>query len=337
MIPKKIVVGFDGFLDILAKPIAEKRNDGNRYFATIDAFGKYLCGQAGKSCSIELDVTARKPGGNAPLLSIAAAALGMDVNCVGMMGWPKPDALFAAMPFQTYTYLPPGESTALEFDDGKVFLAPSIPFLDDPWAKVDAAMQNRADEVFAQADIVALVNWSEIPFAHALWEAALAALLPYAADKEKHMLFDLCDCSRKLPADIEAVLKLIGRFSARRHSILSLNENECLNIGAKLFDESDCTTIATNIHKHFNVDEVVVHALKWSLVVNHQEQCCQQTIFVKKPVVSTGAGDNFNAAYAYGAAMKTTAKERLAFCHRFVHTYITSGKSGLPLSQHTVE
>ena len=328
MSKKRIVVGFDGFLDRLAKPIAEKRTDGNRYFDTIDSFGRYLSGQAGKSCSIEMDTITRKAGGNAPLLSIAAAALSMDVCCVGMLGLPEPDELFASLPFERYSYFPPGESTALEFDDGKVFLAPSIPFLQDPWAAVDAAMKGRAGEVFGGADLIALVNWSEIPFSHILWEAALAALWPKPADRGKQVLFDLCDCSRKPAEEIAAVLGLIGRFSQRRQTILSLNENECLDVGAKLFGLTRCGEIAGKLHLDFGIDQVVVHAVQWSLAHTREGACFQNTLFVEKPLVSTGAGDNFNAAYAYcaGAGMEVAA--RLEFCHRFVHAYITSGKSG---------
>jgi len=326
---KRIVVGFDGFLDRLAKPIAEKRADSNRYFDTIDSFGRYLCGQAGKSCSIEMDTLTRKPGGNAPLLSIAAASLSMDVCCVGMLGWPKPDELFASLPFALYSYYPPGDSTALEFDDGKVFLAPGIPFLEDPWAVVNAAMEGRAEEVFSGADLIALVNWSEISFAHQLWQATLAALWPKPADKDKHVLFDLCDCSRKPAQEIGAVLELIGRFSQRRQTILSLNENECLDLGAKLFGLTECAAIANKLHLDFGIDEVIVHAVQWSLVVTREGQWVRDTLFVKKPLVSTGAGDNFNASYAYCAGMGMPIAARLEFCHRFVHAYITSGKSGL--------
>ena len=333
MSKKRIVIGFDGFLDMLAKPIAEKRDEGNLYFETIESFGTYLCGQAGKSCSVEMDVLARKVGGNAPLLSIAAESLSMDVCCVGMLGVPTLNPLFAALPFELYSYLSPGESTALEFDDGKVFLAPGIPALEDPWAMVDAAMDKRAGDIFAQADVIALVNWSELSFSHILWEKTLDALWLQPTNKDKYALFDLCDCSRKPPKEITAVLSLIGRFSERRHTILSLNENECLDIGAKLFDQSDCGAIAKKLHEAYGIDEVLVHAHEWSLAVNDVEQCVQSTSFVKKPVISTGAGDHFNAAYAYGAATGIAISERLDFCHRFVNSYITSGKSGFEPNQ----
>lgn len=322
MSKKKIVVGFDGFVDTLSKPIYEKGEGLNRYFETIDALGRYLCGQAGKNCSVEMDVLERKAGGNAPLLSIAADSLQMNVCLIGMLGLPDFDPMFIGLPFERYSYLPPGQSTALEFDDGKVFLAPGISTPDKPWELVNAATADRADEIFSGADVVALVNWSEISFAQTLWEGVLAALLPKPPDRRRHVLFDLCDCTRKPARDIESVISLIGQFSDKRRTILSMNENECLNVGAKLFDIDDCREISHRLHEGFEIDEVVVHAARWSLIVTDGVCCSQNTKFVRKPVISTGAGDNFNAAYAYCAAENIEIEKRLEFCHRFAHAYI---------------
>ena len=329
---KTVVVGFDGFIDILAKPIIEKGENGNRYFDTIASFGEYIRGRAGKSCSIEMDILKRKMGGNAPLFSAAAATLPFDVSCIGMLGLPEPLPLFDSLPFKLYSYLPPGESTALEFDDGKIFLAPSLPFMNDPWIAVNTATENRAEKLLNQADVIALLNWSEIPFAYALWESALVSLSTKIAKKEKYAMFDLCDCSRKPREEIKSVLELIGRFSQLRYTVLSLNENECLDIGGKLFRQSECAETAKKIYADNGIDEVVVHSNRHSLVVNSDGTYTAETIFVEKPLVSTGAGDNFNAAYAYGTAAGFPLAERLEFCHRFVRSYITSGKSGfLPM------
>ena len=60
----RMVVGFDGFVDTLARPILS----GNRPFDTSGALGEAIAGQAGKSCSIELEVISRRMGGNAPLV-----------------------------------------------------------------------------------------------------------------------------------------------------------------------------------------------------------------------------------------------------------------------------
>jgi len=323
MTTKKIVVGFDGFVDVLVKPVKEK-SETTTYFDTIGNFGRYLTGQEGKSCSIEVDVMQRKHGGNAPLLSTAACHLGMDVTCIGMMGYPELDPVFAPLPFEKVSYMSPGESTALEFNDGKIFIAPGI-VSNDPWGKISQAMNNNTEAVFREADAIALVNWSEITFAKHLWENVLNCLPDTSAKDIKHIIFDLCDTTRKPASEAEDILRLIGAFSKKGCTTLSLNENECLDIGKKIFAFDDCKQIANKLRKIYGIDEVVVHATKWSFLSANDVEIYQDTIFIENPAVSTGAGDNYNAAYTFAVSQGMHHEERITFCHKFVHGYISKG------------
>jgi len=320
---KKIIVGFDGFVDVLVKPIKEK-GETTEYFDTIGNLGRYLVGQEGKSCSIEYDIFKRKHGGNAPLLSTAAAHLGMDTTCIGMMGYPSLDPVFAPLNFKKISYMPPGEATALEFNDGKVFLAPGLE-LKDPWERVNEAFAYEAEKAFQQADTIALVNWSEITFAKELWKNILNCLPDFNEKKEKHILFDLCDTTRKPKNEVDDILQLIGRFSKKGTTTLSLNENECLDVGKKIFDINDSKLIAKNIRSFFSIDEILVRSKRWVYIIAKDTECLKDTNHVEKPVISTGAGDNYNAAYCYGTAKGLTHEERIDFCNKFVHGYLSKG------------
>jgi len=315
---KKLIVGFDGFVDIMVRPVKEK-GDTTQYFDTIGNFGRYITGQEGKSCSIEMDISIRKHGGNAPLLSTAASRLGMDVTCIGMMGYPTLDPVFEHLPFEKISYMPPGESTALEFNDGKVFFAPGISAT-DPWGKVTEAMQGKIS--FNDADAIALVNWSEISFAKELWQNVLDAL---TEKKDRHVLFDLCDTTRKPTEDVDEILELMGAFTAKASVTLSLNENECLDIGRKIFDNHDAKQIAKLLQDKYGITEVIVHATKWSYMLAQDAEVFANTIYVEKPAISTGAGDNFNGSYIVARSQGLDPQQCIAFCHRFVHDYI-SGK-----------
>ena len=328
---KTLVAGFDGFVDTLAKVIQVKGKEPI-YFDTIDSFGRYLCGQAGKSCSVEMDIMDHKPGGNAPLVSLGASALGMDVTCIGMLGWPQIHRVFEEMPVKLYSYMPPGSSTALEFNDGKVLLAPGLAEQENIWERIDSAANGKAVEILKNADALALVNWSEVSFSHQLWESVFnIALHPFPADKSKYVLFDLCDCTRKPVEEIQSVLKLMGRFSSCRTTVLSLNENEALDIGKKVFGGvKHFKELAQYLREDFGIDEILVHAVHWSFISTKEQEFEQPSIFVENPLFSTGAGDHFNAAYLYGALNGFDAEKRVNFCHKFVHTYISTGKGQFP-------
>lgn len=329
---KRIVVGFDGFVDTIVRPVRRPAAGGEpaQMFETIKEFGEYLISKSEKSCSIELCVESRQLGGNLPFLSRAAGGLGLDVTCIGMLGVDGAvDPIFREMPCALYPFAAPGQSTCMEFRDGKVLLSSDCALPDDPWRLVQKATADCAPELFRTADMVALVNWSELSFAHGLWETVYAqAFAGEARDKARVVFFDLCDCSRRTDDEMERVLRLMGGFAAQRTVILSLNENEAqtlssrvLHCGVELID------ICERIRTQYGIDEVIIHTIRESLMVSKRGSMRLPVDFVEFPVISTGAGDNFNAACCFGAVMGLSDRERLAFASRFATFYVANGYS----------
>lgn len=324
---KRITVGFDGFVDTIVRPL--RQADDTVPFATIRDFGEFLISKAEKSCSIELQTQARQLGGNLPFLSRAAGGLGLNVSCIGMLGQiGEIEPVFSEMPCKLYPFAPPGQSTCLEFQDGKVMLASSIVLQEDVWELVLAATEGRAPELFCTADLIALVNWSELPFSHSLWEHTLDTLKTAQADKTRYAFFDLCDVSRKTNAALHSVLVLIGAFSDYRTTVLSLNENEAriisenLLAGPKQLDET-----AKLLRTQYGIDEVIIHTIRESLLVTSRGTSRQPTAFVQQPKISTGAGDNFNGASCFAAVMGLDDMERIAFANAFAHFYVSEGRN----------
>lgn len=123
MASKRIVVGFDGYVDTITRPVRQSATDEApaKVFETIKEFGEFLVGCAEKSCSIELKVEAEQLGGNLPFLSRSAGRLGLDVTCIGMLGEDGMiEQTFQDMPCTLYSFAASGKSTAFEFRDGKI-------------------------------------------------------------------------------------------------------------------------------------------------------------------------------------------------------------------------
>lgn len=326
---RRIVVGFDGFADTIARVVRETAS-GSRpesYFPTIRSFGEYLTAQAEKSCSLELKIQARQLGGNLPYVSRAAGFLGLDVTCIGMLGENAPDPLFQEMPCRLYAFAAPGESTCLEFQDGKVFLAPQYHLSADPWQLVLGATGGAAPRLFADSDLLALLNWSELPFAQSLWERVYQESL---ADRPPQMdrwaFFDLCDCTRRPAGELEAVLGLIGRFAEKRTAVLSLNENETLVTARAVgLETQDLAGVGGALRERFGITEVLIHTLHESLLCTPRGVTRQATRFIPEPKISTGAGDHFNAAACLGAVLGLTDQERLTLSNRFSSLYVENG------------
>jgi sugar/nucleoside kinase (ribokinase family) len=331
-IEKKMVVGFDGFVDTTARPIYKVATEDseNEMFETISDFADFLKSKANKSCSVELKVEGKSIGGNLPLLSMAAATLGADVSCIGMLGETgSVEETFKPLPCKLYSFAPSGTSTCLEFNDGKILLAPTYELEANSWELVLKATNGQAAKMFSQADLVALVNWSELSFSQFLWnETYEKAFSHQSADKSKYIIFDLCDISRKGKREIEDVLELIGKFSTKRTGVLSLNENEALVIGASVYDGmSDAEEIAKNLRADYQIDEIVIHGVQFSLMLNSRGLVMKDTIFVEKPVKTTGAGDNYNGALSVGLLMGLEDEERVELAHLVANFYISRGYS----------
>ena len=292
---KRVVTGFDGFVDTIARVVRETA-DGDRpevCFPTIRSFGEYLTAQAEKSCSLELKIQARQLGGNLPYVSRAAGLLGLDVTCVGMLGEGAPGPLFQEMPCRLYSFAAPGESTCLEFQDGKVFLAPQYHLPADPWRLVQDATGGTAPKLFAESDLLALLNWSELPFSQALWERVYQESLADApAQRARWAFFDLCDCTRRSAGELEA---------------------------------AELSQVGEALRERFGITEVLIHTLRESLLCTPRGVTRQATRFIPSPRISTGAGDHFNAAACLGAVLGLGDEERLTLSNRFSSLYVERG------------
>ncbi|MCP1109516.1 carbohydrate kinase family protein [Ohessyouella blattaphilus] len=329
---KKIVAGYDGFVDTTARPVAQSASASSpvEMFETIRQFGEFLISKAEKSCSIELKVESRHLGGNLPFLSRGAAALGLCVTGIGMMGeGGVMEEPFKELAGKYYPFAASGQSTCLEFYDGKVMLAPTVTLPRDSWEMVFEATAGMAPELFAAADLIALVNWSELTFAQYLWERTYEeSLAETACDKERFAFFDLCDISRKTATEIRAVLTLIGKYAKQRTAILSLNDNEAQVLGEKVFgEECRLAEIAHQIRVQYQIDEVLIHTTKKAMLFCKEGFFAETTRFVEQPVKSTGAGDHFNAASCFAAVMKLTPEARLRFANCAASLYVQTGKT----------
>ena len=117
---KKVVVGFDGFVDKIKRAVREKQGTQTLYFESIKEFANRILLAAGKSGQIQMDTRRVKIGGNAPILSNALGKLGIRSSCFGSMGYPQKHEVFSSMSplSETISLLNPGISDAIEFSDG---------------------------------------------------------------------------------------------------------------------------------------------------------------------------------------------------------------------------
>ncbi len=325
------VCGFDGFIDTLARPVMQAGAD-KVYFKTIRQFGEYIASKGGKSGSIELDIKSRRAGGNAPNFSLALASAGVDVHCMAAVGYPEPDPVFADLRSKcdTHGVMAPGLCTALEFDDGKIFLTQNDGIRPITYGHIRQSVgAANISAMVGNSDGIALLNWGEIDSMHQVWQDALRDFsVASVVNNRKKLLIDFADISARSDADINAVLALIKYYQAWFEIYISLNLNEYQRLCRLLAinSELDASSMQDLFHA-LCIDGLVAHTPRHSFFANHASCLHINNLHVPKPMINTGAGDHFNAGFMFGLLHQFDMQSALIMASAVSGLFISQGSS----------
>jgi len=306
-----VTLGLDGFVDEIIH-VVDKRGSAERYtrVPTLTAFGARIRAAAGKSMNVELVVDRVKLGGNGPIMANALAAFGVQVTCIGNLGYPKLHPVFTELAERAtvYSIAEPGRTDALEFEDGKIMMGKHASLRDVSWENlVERVGRRKLEGCFANVHLVGLQNWTMLPHMSDIWEHVLADICPKMPAQPRHTLFlDLADPQKRDHGDIQYAIRLIARFQKYFNVYLGLNEKEAFGIGDVLGYQGAHTgdratrTVAKFIHDKIRTSGVVVHPRTYAIVASADGVARANGVFVTKPLISTGAGDHFNAGFCLG-------------------------------------
>ncbi len=315
------LLGFDGFVDTICD-VVETRHSATEYtrVPTLRAFGERIAAAAGKSANVEIVPTLLKLGGNGPIMANALGALGALVTYCGMTGQPHPHDVFADFGARA-KLLPicdPAFTDAYEFDDGKLIVGKHATVALVSW---DSIERNVGREAFVSAwnnaQFVGIVNWTMLPFMTSLWHKMLSEL-PH--DARKTIFFDLADPEKRSRADISQALETIAQFGQSHDVILGLNEKEALQVGETLdiatplgdvLTLETAPELAAAIRARLNIGVVVIHPTRFAAAANAHDAAAVPGPWIANPLISTGAGDHFNAGFCLGQLRNATLAQSL--------------------------
>jgi hypothetical protein len=334
----QILVGFDGFVDEIAVPVALRRGPGKSFesFISIAEFADRIrAARDGNNANIELVTRLEKIGGNGPILAQALLTLGSNVRYIGAVGKPDPHPLFTDFARKTHavSLADPGRTTALEFVDGKLMLgkAESLDCVTyDSLIKIlgeDGLLNTIAD-----ADIAAFVDWTMVPGFTGILEGILRQILPRLPTRERLFFFDLADPAKRQVSELRELFELIREYSSYGRVNLGLNRNEARQVAAaielRLPDDSPLDILADQLRRSLNIDAVVVHMRDRAGCAEASNDALEIRIPVcERPLVSTGAGDHFNAGYLFGISAGLSTSEAVSLGALVATTYVMNGCS----------
>jgi sugar/nucleoside kinase (ribokinase family) len=120
------------------------------------------------------------------------------------------------------------------------------------------------------------------------------------------MFVDLADPEKRTREDILRALNLVGNFRKYFEVILGLNEKEAYEIGCVLdldtsrHSREGLVELARQIRGRTSVRTLVVHPVTYAFSWADDGCHSAEGPFIEKPLITTGAGDHFNAGFCLG-------------------------------------
>jgi sugar/nucleoside kinase (ribokinase family) len=331
-------VGFDGFVDEIIR-VVDKSEAVNKYtyVPTMTKLAEKVAGAAGKSTNMQLVVQVMKLGGNGPIMANALAGMGLKITYIGCLGFPNLHPVFEPMAkhAKIISIADPGHTDALEFEDGKIMLGKHETLGDVNWQNIvkRVGLPTLKKHLTGSA-FVAYVNWTMLPRMSDIWKQILSKALPKAEPKHKPVVFfDLADPEKRTTADIREALDLIQKFGRFYRVILGLNQKEAHEIGEVLditvADESkdSILELAEKIFAALKIERLVVHPTAYAVAVDAKGSSLVDGPYVEKPLITTGAGDHFNAGFCLGNLLGFDKEMSLLVGVSTSGFYVRTGKS----------
>jgi len=337
---KNVLAGLDGFVDKIVIPVATRHGAGEAFepIKTLTEFGLRVQAAAGKSTNIELHPRMEKLGGNGPLMAGALQAYGTELKYIGTLGAKSPVGALAdfAAGSAAITLGEPGLTTAIEFSDGKLMLGITSDFGNVDRARLLERTGGEAGlrALTAKADLVALVNWTMLPHMTDIFRVFVENILPaLPAKPTRQFFFDLADPEKRTDAEILEALQTIARFESFGRATLGLNFKEAEHVGRVLGvasageEEAPLRQLAADIRARLKLSTVVVHPRKTAACATAEGTFFVVGPYCETPLVTTGAGDHFNAGFALGQLLGLTPDACLATGVATSGLYVRSGFS----------
>lgn len=308
---QNVLVGFDGFVDEIIR-VVDKRDSPTEYtlIGDIGTFAKRLAQASGQSTNLEMIVQQTKLGGNGPIMANALAAFGMPVTYIGMLGYPDIHPVFRdfAQRARVLSVSNPGHTDALEFDDGKLMMGKHESLHEFTWGLIIQRVGvEKLLAAFQEATLLGLVNWTMYAHMSDIWRHLINDVCPkLAAAPRKTVFFDLADPEKRFADDILEALGLLTQFQKYFSVILGINEKEShelanvLNLQTSGNAPAELQALAQALRARLQIECVVIHPRTCAAAATAQETAYVEGPFTAKPLISTGAGDHFNAGFSLG-------------------------------------
>ena len=336
---RSVLVGLDGFVDVIINPVDQRFGPGDNYEPIRDmtGFANRILAAAGKSTNIEMGKIREKLGGNGPILANALLEAGFPTRYIGALGDPSIHPVFETFARRTeaISLAEPGVTHALEFRDGKILLGLMDSLEEITFNRILEKMGEGAFfDLVSRTDLFAIVNWTMLPYLTRVLQALVERVYPNLGPRDhRAFFFDLADPEKRADDDLLGVLHLLHRFSAFGSTTLGLNLKEAQHVsrvlGAPVGEstEEDLRGMARAIRADLKLDCVVIHPTDSAACATKDETFYSPGFYTPEPKITTGAGDHFNAGFMSSRLVGAPPQSSLVTGCAFSGHYVRTGDS----------
>jgi hypothetical protein len=345
--PAPALVGFDGFIDSITH-LVRRRFDmtpgGYERITTIPEFARRCENAAGTSTNIERVTLENRFGGNGPLMAGALGALGTPTTFIGAVGvraggadhW-RIHPLFETFASRCLRCIPIGEPShtlCLEFDDGKVMMNDTASVQAVTWDRIIGVIGlSDLRRAVKESSLLAVVNWSLL----AGVEGILSGLQRECLNdgEERSLFIDISDPAKRLDEDIRRMLALLRDLECTPGLSVTLGLN--LAEARRIADVAGLPSLASQgealgegvseLRRSIGLSCVVVHPREGAASATADGAWWFDGPFTPAPRLSTGAGDHFNAGFAFARSLGLDMPLCLAAACAASGLYVREGAS----------
>ncbi|MDS0284153.1 PfkB family carbohydrate kinase [Haloarcula onubensis] len=302
--PRRVVFGFDGYLDRVREVVAD-RTDPTSYerLPRLADFRDRLdrSVEAGSSLTYEWLEDGRRTGGHTCHLSRAFGTWGFEPTLVGMYGDPVQETFEREFGgYDLHSIGEPGVTDAVEFDDGKLMLTEIGDTMTLDWAGLDDRFGH--DRLLGRLDGAALLGvgyWSETPHTPTVL-SGLRDRWADVADPPETVLVDPGDVRKLDPDRLRSGREAIGELAGVTDVVVSANRAETEVLADAYAGEADRSfaAAAEAVFDALDPTWFVGHGVDRSVVVTADDTESVAVPAVDEPAMTTSSGDHFNAGLA---------------------------------------
>lgn len=338
---KRAVIGMDGFVDEVVYVVDQRTSKDNfTRVATIKDYADRIAQGAGLSTNVEIVTIQKKIGGNGPIYAQGLKNMGVEITYIGSIGDGEVHPVFKEFSegIEAYCIAEPAQTDAMEFCDGKIIRSKLSSLDAISWdAMVAQVGFERMSELYDQADLISFNNWTMVLNMNGIWEGFLKQIVPGLKSRleDKIVFLDLADPQKRTDGDIGKALGWIRGFEAAGfRTILGLNLKEAIEILMVL--QGKDRAVLPNMNLREIVEQIAGYLNLWCITVHPTDRAaCWRDgqywecagPYCTCPVLTTGAGDAYNAGFVYGELSGRTPEECLKLGAASSGFYVRNGRT----------